>query len=137
MKADPEKLREFAERYAAAWSSQNPASVAQLFSPGASLTVNNDPPAVGRPAITAIAQLFMTTFPDMRVTMDQVRIQDGRIEFHWTLIGTNTGPGGTGNRVRISGFELWQMGGDGLIAFSKGHFDRSEYQRQLALSVRD
>jgi len=47
------------------------------------------------------------------------------------LTGTNTGPGGTGHRVRISGFEVWQIGADGLIASSEGHFDTSEYQQQL------
>jgi hypothetical protein len=43
--------------------------------------------------------------------------------FHWTLTGTNTGPGGTGKRVRISGYELWQFDHAGLIAESKDHFD--------------
>ena len=27
------------------------------------------------------------------------------LEYHWTLTGTNTGPGGAGHAVRISGFE--------------------------------
>jgi hypothetical protein len=45
--------------------------------------------------------------------------------------GTNTVPGGTGNRVRISGFEEWTIGDDGLIAASLGHYDEDEYNRQL------
>jgi predicted ester cyclase len=51
--------------------------------------------------------------------------------FHWTLTGTNAAPGGSGKRVRISGYELWKIGNDGLIAQSKGHFDSAEYERQL------
>ena len=72
------------------------------------------------------------------------------------LTGTNTGPGGTGKRLRISGYELWKIdngpggsratwtgrpervdeqGGEsinhGLIAESKGNFDSAEYERQL------
>jgi hypothetical protein len=43
----------------------------------------------------------------------------------------NTGPGGTGNAVCISGFEEWTFGPDGLIAASRGHFDEAEYQHQL------
>jgi predicted ester cyclase len=73
----------------------------------------------------------MTAFPDMRVALDELHVQGDHTEYHWTLTGTNSGPGGTGNRVRISGFELWQIGGDGLITSSEGHFDNSEYQRQL------
>jgi hypothetical protein len=48
----------------------------------------------------------------------------------WTLTGTNTGPGGTGKRVRISGYELWKVDDDGLIAESKGNFNSAEYERQ-------
>lgn len=43
----------------------------------------------------------------------------------------NTGPGGTGNRVRISGYEEWQLDKDGLIGNSKGRFDSAKYDRQL------
>jgi nuclear transport factor 2 (NTF2) superfamily protein len=45
--------------------------------------------------------------------------------------GTNTGPGGTGNQVRFSGFEEWTFGEDGLVAESQGHYDQAEYERQL------
>jgi predicted ester cyclase len=129
MQRDP--LLAFAERYTAAWCSQDAASVAAFYSADGSLAVNDGPPAVGRSAIAEVAQSFMTAFPDMRVIMDNVLAQPDRAEFHWTLIGTNTGPRGTGRRVRISGVELWQIGADGLIASSRGHFDSSEYRRQL------
>jgi hypothetical protein len=42
-----------------------------------------------------------------------------------------TGPGGTGNRVRISGYEDWKIGADGLIADSKGHYDAQDWDRQV------
>jgi predicted ester cyclase len=137
MQADPAKLRDFAVRYTTAWCSQDPTSVAEFYSPDGSLTVNDDPPAVGRSAITEVAQSFMTAFPDIRLVMDKVLVQGDRTEYHWSLIGTNTGPGGTGHRVRISGFELWQLGADGLIASSQGHFDSSEYHRQLERGVQE
>jgi predicted ester cyclase len=73
----------------------------------------------------------MTAFPDLRVLMDDVVMHGTNAEYHWTLVGTNTGPGGTGRRVRISGFEVWTIGEDGLIAESQGHFDAADYQRQL------
>jgi hypothetical protein len=67
----------------------------------------------------------------MQVLLDDLRSEGEFAFYHWTLIGTNTGPGGTGYRVRISGFEQWTIGGDELIAESQGHFDSAEYQRQL------
>jgi predicted ester cyclase len=124
-------LKAFAKRYAEAWCSQNPESVAAFFAERGSISINNGPPAVGRAAIAKEAQAFMTTFPDMIVTMDDLSRDSDGTKFHWTLTGTNTGPGGTGKRVRISGYELWKIDKDGLIAESKGRFDSAEYERQL------
>ena len=138
----------------------DPESVAAFFSENGSISINNRPPAVGRAAIATEAQAFMTTFPDMIVTMDDVTRDLDGTKFHWTLTGTNNGPGGTGKRVRISGYELWKIdngaggsratwtgkpervdeqGGesinDGFIGESKGHFDSAEYERQLKHGV--
>lgn len=129
------QLLDFARRYTAAWCSQHASSVAAFFATDGSLSVNDNPPAVGRPAITAVAKSFMTAFPDLHIAMDQLLPRGDRTEYHWTLTGANTGPGGTGQNVRISGHELWQIGPDGLIASSQGHFDNSEYQHQLKHGV--
>ena len=126
-----ENLRDFAARYTAAWCSHDPRSVASFFSPGASLSVNDGTPSVGRRQIAELAQSFMTTFPDLKVVMADLRVQGDHAEYHWTLTGTNTGPGGSGHSVRISGLEEWSIGSDGLIASSRGGFDAAEYQRQL------
>jgi len=128
----PTDLRAFAQRYADAWCSQNAASVAAFFSPEGSLKVNDAAASVGRKAITEEAQGFMTAFPDMRVSFDKLGQDGERVLFHWTLVGTNTGPGGAGKKVRISGHESWRFGPDRLVAESLGHFDPAEYARQLA-----
>jgi uncharacterized protein (TIGR02246 family) len=128
-------LDQFAERYAEAWCSQDPEKVASFFTKDGSLRVNDDPPAVGRAAITEVARGFMTAFPDMAVAMDALVRKPHGVEFHWTLTGTHTGPGGTGKRVRISGYEEWRLETGGLVAESKGHFDAAEYERQLQHGV--
>ena len=126
-----DELSNFAQRYAKAWCSQNPESVAAFFAENGSISINNGLPAIGRAAIAKEAQAFMTTFPDMVVTFDKLEPRGDRTAFHWTLTGTNNGPVGTGNKVRISGYELWKIGNDGLIAESKGHFDATDYKKQL------
>jgi len=155
-----DNLTEFAQRYAEAWCSQDPERVAAFFAENGSLKVNDDAPAIGKAAITEIARGFMRDFPDMIVTFDKLEPRGDATAFHWTLIGTNTGPGGTGNRVLISGYEVWKIdngaggsratwtgkpervdeqGGEsinnGLIAESKGRFDSGEYERQLKHGV--
>jgi len=119
-----DELTRFATRYAQAWCSQNPESVAAFFAENASLTVNGGPPT---PALE-IARGFMRDFPDMTVTFDKLDPHADRPAFHWTLTGTYAG---TGNRVRISGYELWKIDNAGLIAESSGHFDVADYERQL------
>jgi hypothetical protein len=57
--------------------------------------------------------------------------RNGRVLFHWTWTGTNTGPGGTGRPVRISGYEEWTLGPNGEIRESQGHYDQAEYERQV------
>jgi uncharacterized protein (TIGR02246 family) len=133
--ADPDELRLFAERYAAAWCSQDPARVAAHYAPEGSLTINSGTPAAGRAAIMEAARSFMTALPDIEVVMDDLVLRDGATQFHWTFTGTNTGPGGTGNAVRVSGFEEWTLTSDGLIAESQGHYDQAEYDRQLEHGV--
>ena len=74
MQASAAELRDFAERYTAAWCSQDAARVASFYAPNGSLTVNDGDPAVGRSPITDLAQSFMTAFPNLVVSPDDLVI---------------------------------------------------------------
>jgi steroid delta-isomerase-like uncharacterized protein len=128
---DPSSLRDFGTRYTAAWCSHDPGRVAAFYAEQGTLTINGASPSIGTAAIAAAAQEFMTAFPDLVVTMDGVSVDGDRAIYRWTLTGTNTGPGGNGKAVRISGHEEWTLDQAGLIAASQGHFDEAEYRRQL------
>ncbi len=132
---DAPSFHDFAERYTAAWCSHDPEAVASFFAEDGSLAVNGHPPAVGRAAIAGIAQGFYDAFPDTVVIMDLARFAGDRGVYLWTYVGTNTGPGGTGQAVRFTGWEQWTLTDDGLIAVSDGQFDTVEYERQLAHGV--
>src|SRR5678815_4377973 len=84
---DAARLRDFAAGYTAAWGSQDAARVASFFEENGSLTINRDAPAIGRKAITASAQRFMTAFPDLVVRMDTLEVEGDRIVYRWTLTG--------------------------------------------------
>jgi nuclear transport factor 2 (NTF2) superfamily protein len=131
MTHESDRLQDFARCYTEAWCSQDPVRVAAHYAAAGSLTINEGTPSVGPEAITEAARSFMVAFPDLRVLMDDVRAQGDNTVYRWTLVGTNTGPGGTGRPVRISGFEEWTFDEDGLIAASLGQFDQDEYDRQL------
>ncbi len=132
-----DQIEEFATQYTAAWCSRKARSVASFFEGNGSLTINEGQPSIGRDAITEAAQEFMTTFPDIVISMDGLDFEDEQVIYHWTLKGTNSGPGGTGAAVRISGFEKWTMSLNGLIAGSSGNYDEAEYERQIEEGVDD
>lgn len=129
---DTELLR-FAKDYAAAWSSGDPARLASFYTAEGSLVVNEGEPAVGRGAVEATARDFMTAFPDMAVELVRLEREGDRVVFYWHWTGTNTGPGGNGGAVDLTGYERWTLE-DGLIAESRGHYDEAEYRRQLEAS---
>lgn len=135
MKSMTTDLTSFATRYAAAWSSQSSAQLAAFYADNGSLIVNGGPPSIGRAAIAAKAQSFMTAFPDMVVKLQRMDRSGGHPVFRWIWTGTNTGPGGTGKSVRMTGYEEWTMDADGLIEKSDGHYDEAEYQRQLKVGA--
>lgn len=124
-------LRDFAVRYTAAWCSQEPERVAAFYTPDGVITINGGTPSVGRAAVADSARGFMTAFPDLVVELDGLEIDGERAVYRWTLHGTNTGPGGTGRHVRVSGSETWTFGTDGLVADSTGTFDVTDFERQL------
>jgi nuclear transport factor 2 (NTF2) superfamily protein len=127
MTLDQDQVRDFARTYAEAWCSHDPTRVAGHYTPGGTIAINGGETA----EITEVARSFMTAFPDIQVFTDDVVVKDDVVEYHWTFTGTNTGPGGTGNWVQISGFEEWTFGEDDLVAESQGHYDQAEYDRQL------
>ncbi len=131
MSISRDELSDFARRYTEAWCSGDPSRVAEYYSQQGSLTINDGTPALGRDAITEAARGFMVGFPDLRVEMDELRLDGASPEYHWTLTGTNTGPAGTGRSVRISGYERWTIGDDGLIAASLGYYDQADWDRQV------
>jgi uncharacterized protein (TIGR02246 family) len=128
-------LTAFGARYAEAWSSQNPDQLASFYAESGSLAVNGGAPSTGRAAIAATVQSFMTAFPDMVVRLQQMDHRGDHPVFRWLWTGTNTGPGGTGKFVRITGYEEWTMDSSGLIAKSDGHYDEAEYRRQLKVGA--
>ena len=124
MTAHQVELNDFATRYAAAWSSGNPARRRRVLSDRGSLTVNDGHALRRTPAIAATARAFMTAFPDMVVRLERVEDESGLVVFHWIWTGTNSGPGGTDKFVRIRGYEEWTMDDDGHIARVEGALRR-------------
>ena len=130
-KSNHEKMLEFGEKYTQAWNSGVPENMASFYAEDGSLTINNGTPSTGREQLAETALSFMEAFPDMELTMDSLVADANTYRYHWTFVGTNTGPGGTGNKVNFSGFERWTINEEGLVQKSIGTFDAEDYENQL------
>ena len=128
MAIDPNAIRKAADEYARAWSSGSPDGVAAHFASNGQIAINRGTPLEGRAAIAEMAKGFFAAFPGMSVSCDGVRIAGSHVLFSWTLDGRHAE---TKNRVRVGGWEEWELDGTGKIASSLGWFDAEEYERQI------
>jgi len=136
----PEEMKKFdldvfAKSYAQAWCGVRPDFVAMFFEENGALQLNESKPAKGRAEIAKVVNGFMEDLPDMVVSYDSLVKKAEGTEFHWTLTATASGPGGSGNKVEVSGYEFWQLGENNLILNSHGHFPTEEYNRQLGIEM--
>lgn len=120
-------MEAFAKSYAQVWGSTRPEFVALFFAEDGSLQVNEGEAAIGREQIAAVARGFMTDLPDMRVYLDSLVSDQDKHTFHWTLKGTHLA---SGNKINISGYEIWSMSEENLILQSLGRFDGEQYNDQ-------
>ena len=127
----PSELKEFAQKYGAAWSSNDPGQVLALHSESSRLSVNDAKPAVGKPEIRKIVKAFMEGFPDLYIQVNDVVTEERGIVFYCNAIATNSGPGGTGNKINIEIHEIWTFDENGKFTEVKAYDDPEDFERQL------
>lgn len=93
------------------------------------ITINKGDALVGKDAVTEMAAGFMTEFPDLALTCDDVRYSGSHVLFAWTLTGHHVE---TKNYVNFSGWEEWELDDGIKVVSSLGWFDGDDYDRQVA-----
>ena len=128
---DPSELKEYAMQYASAWSSNDPEKVLALHAESSRLSVNDGDPAIGRPEIRKIVKAFMEAFPDLFIQVNDVVVEERGIVFYCNAIATNSGPGGSGNKIDIEIHEIWKFDETGKLIEVKAYDDPEDFDRQL------
>lgn len=126
------KFAKIANDYAAAWSSGVPEPVAGFYVSDGQISINRGDVLKGRAAIAEMATGFYAEFPDLVVRCDSARLAGNHALFAWTLEGTHSE---TGNRVKVQGWEEWELDGAMKVNSSLGWFDAVEYDRQIAEGI--
>ena len=128
---DPIELKDYAVQYANAWSSNDPDRVLALHAESSRLSVNDGDPAIGKPAIRKVVKAFMEAFPDLYIRVNEVVVEERGIVFYCNAIATNSGPGGTGNKIDIEINEIWTFDETGKLIEVKAYDDPEDFERQL------
>jgi len=130
MAIDPEKVKELAESYVAAWNSGEAARVAAHYNEGGELVINRGDPWKGRAGVEEMAAGFFADVPDLSLVCDDLRCTAGNhVLFAWTFTGTHSA---SGKPLRVRGWEEWNLAPDLTVRRSRGWFDADDYARQAA-----
>ncbi len=124
-----QRFDEMTVAYTAAWNSGRPEAVADHYAPGKGITINRGANQFGRDAMLAMAGGFMAAFPDLKITRDFIRLAGDHAVYGWTLEGRHSE---TGNLIRASGWEEWDLDEQCRITNSLGWFDAADYNRQVS-----
>jgi steroid delta-isomerase-like uncharacterized protein len=135
-------LKDFTERYAAAWNGCDTDAMAELLTDD---IVWVDPalpePARGVPAVQDFMRTSFQAFPDLRFgepDAPHLSVNGDQVAWAWTMEGTFRGPidppgfAPTGKHMKVTGVDLWQMR-DGRIADYRAFYDMNELVRQLGI----
>jgi len=136
------ELRDFVERYLAAWNGCDVGALARLITDD---IVWVDPalpePARGVPAVQEFMRASCRAFPDLRFGEPDppaLAVTGDVVLWGWYMEGTHRGPldppgfAPTGRHMRVDGFDQWTMR-DSQIARYRAFYDMNDVARQLGI----
>ena len=129
MTLHPDTIAKIAAAYTAAWNSGSPEAVASFYADSGQIVINSGTPWLNRAGIAAMAAGFYADVPDLTLNCDSLRIAGDHVVYLWTFTGTHSG---TGNPLRIEGWEEWDLDAEMKVAASRGWYDAADYARQVA-----
>jgi len=128
MKPDMKTAQDLGAAHCAAWSAHAADEVAARYAEATNFSMNGGEPMTTRTEVAEMAAGFMADFPDLVLTCDSVLAAPGHMIYAWTFEGRHAG---TGNKVKFSGWEEWDLD-DGLhVVRSLGWYDAADYERQV------
>jgi hypothetical protein len=91
--------------------------------------INQGEPWEGRAGVAQMAAGFYADVPDLHLVCDGLRIAGSHAIYLWTFTGSHAT---SGNPLRISGSEEWDVDADLRVKSSRGWYDADDYARQAA-----
>ena len=129
MTIDQVRMRQVAGAYTAAWNSGSADAVAEFYAPDGRIVINRGKPWEGRTGVAQMAAGFFADVPDLTLVCDGMRIAGDHVAYLWTFTGTHAG---SGNPLRVVGWEEWDVDVELKVKSSRGWYDADDYARQTA-----
>lgn len=136
---DAARLKSMAEAYVAAWNSGSAAGLDALvtadFKRHAAPSTQSSVESMD--ALKKVMAGAHATFPDFKVTIDEVIVTEGRIVMRWTYSGTHSGADNealAGKKVTNSGISVVHVA-DGKMVEEWAAWDNLNTMTQLGMTV--
>ncbi len=129
MTPDVQTAHRIAQDHCAAWTNRALGDVAGRYAEHTIMIMNGGDPMESQAEIGDMAAGFMADFPDLVLSLDTVLVADHHMVYAWTFEGHHKE---TGNHVRFSGWEEWDLDDNLNVTKSLGWYDGVDYERQVA-----
>jgi steroid delta-isomerase-like uncharacterized protein len=95
----------------------------------------------GRDAIVGFFEQFFAAFPDLRIEVEDVLTEDGRVVVRWRACGTFDGEPflgvvATGRHVELRGIDFVALNEHGLVTENTIYYDGAGFARQIGMLPR-
>lgn len=121
------------------WNEKDLSQLDQFFSQEFKRRVNNVEIASNKEELTANLQVYLTGFPDLNLTIDDILPYRDQVIMNWTITGTNTGVFGeypaTGKKIKVSGLSRLIFDQAGKICHEDVFYNELSLLQQLGYSL--
>lgn len=105
--------------------------MAAFFAPDGQIIINDGEPWLGREGVALMASGFFADVPDLQLVCDGVRVAGSHVVYLWTFTGTHAT---SKRKLRVTGWEEWDLNDALKVDSSFGWFDADDYARQTRMA---
>ena len=131
------ELKPVVDKLVEVWNNGNFDELDAIFDPNIVRIVNQIPDVQGVDGMKKVMSGFRTSFPDLRLTIDNEIYAENSAAVRWAFTGTNTGPGEmpqTGNSVSAWGISILHFA-NGKLTEEIVAYDNQSFNEQLGYTM--
>lgn len=132
-----QELKPIVDKYIEVWNNGNFDELDAICDPKIVRIVNQIPDVQGVDGMKKVISGFRTSFPDLRITIDNEIYAENSVAIRWAFSGTNTGPGEmppTGKSVSAWGIAIYHFT-NGKITETRVAYDNQSFMEQLGFTM--